>query len=125
MGSVALESAAGVVYPRRERPGFKQTVFFFVFPSDHLVLRLESAEPAGETGKTAKPLVWSPPFSSRQIQHKEVRKMKNKQETQTDEIRELFAALHKLPQREREKFLYMAQGAALVAEAAEQTEEAG
>lgn len=51
--------------------------------------------------------------------------MKDKQETQTDENRELFAALHKLPQREREKFLYMAQGAALVAEAAEQKEAAG
>ena len=33
---------------------------------------------------------------------------------QIEEMRELLAALHQLPQKEREKFLYMAQGAALV-----------
>ena len=49
--------------------------------------------------------------------------MKEGQEQMVSEIRELVTALHKLPPKEREKFLYMAQGAALVADTIAQREQ--
>lgn len=49
--------------------------------------------------------------------------MKEEREQMVSEISELVTALHKLPQKEREKFLYMAQGAALVADAMTQREQ--
>ena len=49
--------------------------------------------------------------------------MKEEQERMVSEISEPVTALHKLPQKEREKFLYMAQGAALVADALEPREQ--
>ena len=49
--------------------------------------------------------------------------MKEEREQIVSEISELVAAIHKLTKKEREKFLYMAMGAALVADAMAQREQ--
>ena len=54
--------------------------------------------------------------------------MKDKQKMQIENddcIRDVAGLLQKLPRKEREKFLYMVKGAAIVAEAKERTEVAG
>lgn len=48
--------------------------------------------------------------------------MKEEREQMVSEFSELVTALCKLPQKEREKFLYMAQGAALVTDTIAQRE---
>ncbi len=44
----------------------------------------------------------------------EVRPKPEALDESTESLRELVTVLHRLPQKEREKFYYMAQGAALV-----------
>lgn len=54
------------------------------------------------------------------MKNQEVRPKPEVWDESTESLRELVTVLHRLPQKEREKFYYMAQGAALVSPQDEQ-----